>query len=253
MLYIEAMIVEVTLSDAFKFGIDWSKLAQIEGGRLTASQSGATKITTPFITIEYKRDSNHFSTILKALEEQGLTKVLAQPRQLIINNMPASIMSTKSTPYVSSVQQTYSTATTGTTPVTTSFNIERAQEGVSLWVRPHVEEDGETIGLTLIPILSNIESFKEVTIGSNTAENPILTLKQSYQQLRIKSGSTIVIGGVQKESASRTTQGVPILSKIPIFGELFKSHSDSIVKSELVIALRVTKLTEGIPFRSEKK
>ncbi len=99
--------------------------------------------------------------------------------------------------------------------------------GVTLQVTPWVSSSGE-ITLKLKPTVSNI--------GQVSSEGPPKISRRTVETtVRVKSGQTIVIGGLIQDIGTNMESSVPILSEIPIFGELFKSHNSDINQTELIM------------------
>lgn len=245
-LLVEATISLVSLNKNFQFGVDWNILAKRLGGEILTDpsrnrsfsiQTSATgNITNPAITIT--RTASDVSAVLKALQEQGDVKVISSPYVYARNLQPVAIYSGKSIPYISNVQRTVSGQISEST---TSYSIARAQDGVMLSLKAHVREDG-LIDLQLVPILSSIDGFVNFNIDNNQFSNPIASIQQTLQSVTVKDGETIVIGGIKRDKKSETEQGVPLLSKIPLLGGLFRYTEDSSENAEVVIAIKVKKI-----------
>ncbi|MCL4492046.1 MAG: hypothetical protein M1510_09115 [Nitrospirae bacterium] len=245
LLLVEATITQVSTKSDFRFGIDWNVLAERLGGeKLTRGDgqkltiaSTVTDIASPTLTIT--RTATDITAVLKALEEQGDVKILSTPYIYARNLQPVAIFSGKSVPYIGNIQTTV-TGTAGTAQ--TNFTISRAQDGVMLSLKAHIRDD-QKIDVQLTPIQSNIEEFATFTIDQNTFTNPVSSVQQTLQSITLKDGETVIIGGIRKERKEKSSKGVPILSKVPFLCGLFKSTSDSNDNSELVIALKVRRVT----------
>lgn len=106
---------------------------------------------------------------------------------------------------------------------------ENVNGGVTLQVTPWVSSSGE-ITLNLKPSISNI------SLTTSAADSiPPVTRRTVETTVRVKDGQTIVIGGLIQDIGTNNKTGVPFLSDIPIFGQLFKSNKTDISQTELVI------------------
>ena len=236
-LIVESTISVVTLKNNTQLGIDWNLVINRLGGEvLTISTNSASNVTTPAITIA--RTSYEISTVLKALQEQGDVKVISSPYVYARNLQPVAIYSGKSVPYISSVQRT---VTGQTNESTTSYSVSKAQDGAMLSIKAHIRDDGK-IDLQIVPILASIDGFVNFNIDNNNFSNPISSIQQTLQSITVKDGETIIIGGIKRDKKSETTQGVPLLSKIPILGALFSYTDKESENAEVVIAIKVKKV-----------
>ena len=236
-LIVESTISVVTLKNNTQLGIDWNLVINRLGGEvLTISTNSASNVTTPAITIA--RTSYEISTVLKALQEQGDVKVISSPYVYARNLQPVAIYSGKSVPYISSVQRT---VTGQTNESTTSYSVSKAQDGAMLSIKAHIRDDGK-IDLQIVPILASIDGFVNFNIDNNNFSNPISSIQQTLQSITVKDGDTIIIGGIKRDKKSETTQGVPLLSKIPILGALFSYTDKESENAEVVIAIKVKKV-----------
>ena len=236
-LIVESTISVVTLKNNTQLGIDWNIVINRLGGEvLTISTNSANNVTNPAITIA--RTSYEISTVLKALQEQGDVKVISSPYVYARNLQPVAIYSGKSIPYISSIQRT---VTGQTNESTTSYSVSKAQDGAMLSIKAHIRDDGK-IDLQIVPILASIDGFVNFNIDNNNFSNPISSIQQTLQSITVKDGDTIIIGGIKRDKKSETTQGVPLLSKIPILGALFSYTDKESENAEVVIAIKVKKV-----------
>ena len=106
------------------------------------------------------------------------------------------------------------------------------------------EELDATLSLTVTPTVSfNNFITMDVEVTDDSAPSTSKILKKSINtKLMVKSGETVVIGGIYKEDSSEDESGIPVLRRIPFLGWLFKAQSKSITKSELLIFLTPTVL-----------
>ena len=245
-LLVESTISIVTLKDGSQLGIDWNVVAKRIGGELLTDASRGRNfsistnlsgnVANPAITIT--RTASDVSAVLKALQEQGNVKIISSPYVYARNLQPVAIYSGKSLPYISSIQRTI---TGNTNESTTSYSIAKAQDGAMLSIKAHIRDDGK-IDLQVVPILASIDGFVNFSIDNNNFSNPVSSIQQTLQSITVKDGETIIIGGIKRDKKSETTQGVPILSKIPILGGLFSYTDKESEDAEVVIAIKVKRI-----------
>ena len=156
---------------------------------------------------------------IEALESLGLSKTLSQPSVFTLNNQEATI--------TQGTQIAYQTTADGTT--TTAFK----EAALSLTVTPSIIGDGNV----LLDIKVNNDSPVEVA-GS---DEPGIKTNSIVTKLLVSDGDIVVIGGIKKNTTSNVNSKTPGVSKIPVFGNLFKSknNSDELVELLIFIAPRV--------------
>jgi MSHA biogenesis protein MshL len=241
---IEAKIIEVTLSDDYKYGIKWDVLAQD-----FLNKGGDLQFITDFttgggnITLEFFNDtgSNIIGGFIEALSRQGNVNVLASPRISAVNNQTALISVARNVPYIdfelSSIQDPLDDQRRLTQLVPTMKN---ARVGISLGVTPQIDENGVTT-LHIVPVITDLVGFKSFTIDQQTWDIPIIDMRATDSIVRARDGSTVVLGGLILERVSEDSTGIPVLGDIPYFGQaLFSGQTKAAEKRELVIMLNPT-------------
>ncbi len=232
-IIVDVKVVEVTLNNDYKNGIDWAYL----NGKTNISTNFATQNITDgsYLTLlsgnQGAQIAKGFSVLLRALDTFGKTEVLSQPRVMLLNNTVANIQVGQSRGYVDS----YITDTTQTgTTVTATLN--EVQGGVTLQLIGNIV--GDDIYLNVTPVVSTIDSIRTIALGSNgRLEAPDTSMKSISSMVKVREGQTAVIGGLITHNNTDTTTGIPLLNKIP-FGigkNLFSFHSKNTDKTELVI------------------
>ncbi len=123
------------------------------------------------------------------------------------------------------------------TDANTTMTVEYKDVGVNLEVLPRINDgDKETITMVIKPSVSTISQWVES--GNNKA--PQISERSAETTIRVKSGETILIGGLLKDEEIKNIRQIPFLSKLPILGELFKSRSIDKKNSEVLIAITPT-------------
>ncbi|MGM0441384.1 MAG: secretin N-terminal domain-containing protein [Elusimicrobiota bacterium] len=164
-------------------------------------------------------DETQVYGLLNLLSSDEEAKTLSEPTIMTENNKQASIHVGQNLPV-----RTRQVTDTGTTE-----DIQFIQEGVNLQVTPMVSPGSEQISLLVNINVSELTGYE--------ADNPVTTERTANTQITIESGKTVVIGGLIKESTSKSESGIPILKDIPLLGYLFKNTREEKSRRELLIFL----------------
>jgi general secretion pathway protein D len=247
---IEATIVEVKLSDAYQAGVDWSRLPVTGGLSFTQSllggfgtglnQSGANSFQVGYLNPD--SDVGNISGAVKLLEEFGNTRVLSSPKLMALNNQTALLKVVDSVVYfeVSSdttLNETSTTVSVNTTAKTVSV-------GVVMGVTPQINEDCR-VTLTVRPTVSRVLRFKEDPNPLLVIPNlvPEVATREMESVLQVGTGQTVVLGGLMQDDVTQNREQIPGADGLARLGEFFRFRDNRAVKSELVVFLRPTVIT----------
>jgi type II secretory pathway component GspD/PulD (secretin) len=243
---IEAKIVKVELTDKMDAGIDWQQLfsgdlstrtnlrvlSDIVGG--TATGGGMKLFTAP---------NDRTKIILEALNKVTKTDTLSNPRIMVSNNQEAKILVGTKEAVV-----TVTTTVPATGSTVSSPEIQFVDVGTKLFVTPNIKRDGH-IQMKIRPEVST-----STTIEFQTNRIPIVTSTEAETNVLIKSGVTLIIGGLIEAKDDKTENRVPLLSDMPLLGKLFRSISGTKKKTELVVFLTPQiVLPDGTPYVPPEK
>ncbi|MBL7068669.1 MAG: hypothetical protein ISS34_02275 [Candidatus Omnitrophica bacterium] len=248
---IEAKILEVTLNDEFKWGINWerilralSKTANLAtGANLLDTFSGEILPAEGGSVIggamEIGTLSGHkYHALMQILETVGKTEVLSSPRIVVINNEEASILVGTNQPYA-----TTGTTVSGDTSQTTQ-QVTYVDLGIKLHVTPTINKDGY-ITMKIKPEVSSktgdIDIISEEGTTTRTTQIPIIQTSEAETTVMVKDGNTIVLAGLIEKREVEEESRIPILADLPLIGFAFKSiqrgSDDDPERKELVIFL----------------
>ena len=259
-IMIEAKIVEVSTNASQELGIQWG--AQYTRGDLLVHGGGtkakSTDTTATALTGGIGVGGNPFSVNLpatvgtpglgsaigiavvssrfaldlqlSALESQGNAKTLSSPKVMVLDNQEAYIKSGIG------ILIPTSTTTAGTT---TTASVTEKEALLQLKVTPRVINDDQIS----LKILTSRDSFD---FSRSVLGTPPKNTRETQTNLIVKNGETIVIGGIYTEEGSDSEAGVPLLSKIPLLGWLFKKETKTKDKTELLIFITPYIKTEEI-------
>lgn len=238
---VEATIVEVVLNDQYQSGINWQRL----GGKFNMIQnfSQTNTGTQPFYGINYADKNSGIgdvSAAIKLLESFGNTKVLSSPKIMTLNNQHAILKVVDNIVYFKiDVQESEATQTTARR-VTYGSKMETIPEGLIMSITPQISAD-DNVMLSVRPTITRIIGYKNdpnPALGNVISQVPVLQVREIESLLKIRSGNIAMIGGLMQNTAKQGTEGVPVVSKLPMVGDLFSQRDDQYKKSELVIFLR---------------
>jgi len=240
---IEAKLVEVTLTDQQKLGVDWDLANASLGGGLSISAGAPVDLTDVGGTV---LGANTFTAnlgfkqataVIHALKQQGDVKTVSQPRLRTLNNQTAFIKIGEDRPFFRLQQSTTFQQAGATVPVNQTqqqFSVNTITIGTILAVTPQIDGAG-VITLDVLPAITRLQSIVTSPDGLQTA--PVTEVKQASTIVRLKDGETAIIGGLIAEDSGETTQSVPILGATPLIGRAFRSKATLHNRTELVIFL----------------
>ncbi|MBU1397071.1 MAG: Type II secretory pathway component PulD, partial [Gammaproteobacteria bacterium] len=242
---IEATIVEVSLKDQYRAGIDWSKALQGTTGWAINTLGGGTNALagklTPFIQATYTNSgSNGFAAAIDLLESFGKTKVLSSPKLMALNNQTALLKVVDNLVYFSVKADTTTTANVGTTTTFTTTP-QTVPVGIVMTMTPQINQNG-MVSLTVRPTISRNVGFVRDPNPSIPADIPnqvpVIQVREMESLLQVQSGQTVILGGLIQDDTNNARDGIPGLSRPEGIGAVFGQHERSNSQTELVIFLR---------------
>ncbi|UTL91489.1 type II secretion system secretin GspD [Pseudomonas fluorescens] len=230
---IHAAIVEVSGDINEALGLQWGmNTGSLKGGvtfpdsgALLADVLGADKALPSGAALAL--GSDRFGVLVSALASNSRSNLLSTPSLLTLDNQEAQILVGQNVPFKTG---SYTTSGNGAdNPFTT---VERKDIGISLKVRPHINE-GRSLRL-------EVEQESSELVPS-TLEVDLVTSKRTLKSTILAAdGEIIVIGGLIKDTVRTEQRGVPLLSRIPLLGGLFRWTRDTQEKTNLMVFLRPT-------------
>ena len=220
---IEGLMFETSTENAFDFSFSaGSNRGTIAGGintdRLGSVLSSAGGSFGIF-------NGNILGLSLQAVQNDTSTKVLSVPRILTMSGQNGYLSVGQNVPFVTG--KVTGEAANVNNPFQT---IERHDVGVSLSVTPVVTPTG----LIIMTIHTKADSISNISSASDIITNQ----RQIDTTVDLKSGQTLLLGGLIDNHSSKSDSSVPFLSKIPLLGWLFKSKSDDATKRTLYVLIR---------------
>ena len=219
---LEAKIIALNKEASKNIGVNWNwdKIPQNEDNKSNNSYDENDQDNFGGNFKFWRGYAFKFNATLNALVAKGKAKILATPSIITIPGKEASIFIGDHIPV-----QTEKHNSTGSYTTT-----EYLDAGIKLTYTPIVSGDGKMVTATVHTEVSTptlVSEMKNYRITSRTADTNV----------RMLSGETLVIGGLINEEEQRSIQQVPLLSKIPLFGELFKNRTKRKAKTEVIMLL----------------
>lgn len=239
---LEARIVEVTLSDQYQQGVDWSRITSRLGNGITEVSFSGANIDGGSLggVLGLSFTNQTFGGMVEMLSTQGQVQVLSSPRVTATNNQKAVIKIGEDEYFVTDVSTTTVTGTATTS--TPNIQLTPFFSGIALDVTPQIGESGQ-ITLHVHPsVTETTEQEKVISLNQERFVLPLArsNIRESDTIIRARDGEVVIIGGLMQTSYSEETSKVPLLGSIPLLGELFTNRRQREVKKELVIMLRPT-------------
>jgi general secretion pathway protein D len=232
---IEASIVEVSLNDQLKYGLEWTFNNQIGGsdysgiGAISDGEfnvAGAEGPVAQFAQGFSYAVSNgvDYVAVLNALATESLVNVISTPSVMVLDNNVATINVGDQVPINSGA-----TITNGGNTIQ---NISYKDTGVQLTVRPSVNAGG----LVTLDVLQTVTDVGQIDVTGNRR-----FLERSIEsRVAVRSGESVVLGGLIRENAANNENGVPWFHKAPIIGPLFGTTEKTRDRTELLVILNAS-------------
>ena len=237
---VEATIMEVTLTDGLEYGLQWylsqSGKSFGQNGLTNLKKNTDGSLATPGgFSFSLTGGADRVMGVINALARQSKVRVLSSPSILVLDNQTASIKVGDQQPIVTGTLSTPSGSTSGS--FTTTSTVQYKDTGVSLQVTPSVNASG----LVKMDIQQDITDVGEV--DSATGNRSFLQ-RNIKSNVAVKSGETIVLGGLIRDNAASGRTGTPGLSKLPVVGGLFGSNSSTGKRTELLVLITPTAIKD---------
>ena len=257
---IEATVVEVSLSDEHRTGVDWrifnsradgtqanglAGLQSFHGNQIPSSSSAPQ--TLPSALLQFRHRSSILGDLtasIELLQSFGDVHILSQPQIIAMNNQSAVLKVVDNRVYFS--VEVERSGTIDSERISTETRIHTVPVGLVMSVIPFIAAD-ERVVLNIRPSISRILGFREDPIptpGVNGIRNsvPEIQVREMESVLSVRDGETVVIGGLMQQNANTTDSGLKGLRSVPLLGKLFGRSTRASNKSELLVFLRPTVL-----------
>ncbi|MGE0080923.1 MAG: type II secretion system secretin GspD [Thiohalomonadaceae bacterium] len=248
---VEGVIAEVSSTKSKELGVQWAYFnpktnapvgiinfggSGVGIGNLALSAATGTPPTLPDgallgvgdVTERSNGQFTGFAAFVRALAGDGDTNILSTPSVVTLDNEEAEIVVGQNVPFITG---SYASTGTGTTPTNPFQTIQRQDVGLTLRVRPQINE-GSAVRLEVEQEVSSISA------GASGAADIITNKRSLKTSVMVDNGQVVVLGGLIDDDLQESDQRVPILGDIPVLGWLFSHKRTTKVKRNLMVFLR---------------
>jgi type IV pilus assembly protein PilQ len=235
---VEARIVVASTDFNKQLGIRWGGSASSNRGNTTVSTSGGglgdiavdlgVAGATSSIDIGFIRNNETLNLTLSALESDGISEVVSQPRLVTADGQTARIEAGTEIPYLED-------SSSGAT------NVSFKDAVLSLEVTPQITPDDN--------IIMDLKVNKDEPVFDDAFPVPAIDTREIQTQVLVENGETIVLGGIYETTTSTTTSKTPFLGDIPYIGSLFKRTNNVDEKTELLIFITPRLIKDTVAVR----
>lgn len=239
---VEATIVEVALEDELRYGLQWF-FKSSAGDKNVRGTLGRFPLVTPAdltptgsLTVF---DADGARLLLDLLASDSKINVISSPTLMVQDNRSATIRVGDRVPIRTS--ETTNTSGVIDDPVDPSAlvtsTIQYQDTGVLLEVKPRINAGG----MIALEITQEVNDVKPTT--SSGIDSPTITQRRINTNVAVRSGETLVLGGLIQENSSRSSEGLPYLRNIPVLGWAFGSQGKQLTRTELVVLITPSAVT----------
>lgn len=223
---IEASVLEVTLNNEFRFGLNWSAIG--EAGRLvvtsTNDTAGAVGARFPGLSAVYV-DSD-IRAAIDAISAKTQVEVLSAPKLVALDNRPSRLQVGDQVPVITEASRD---TTTPNAPL--RVMTEYRDTGVILTVTPRVSGANNV----LLEVSQEVSSVARTTTSG--IDSPTIQQRRLDGTLLLRNNSTVALGGLISEDKTVSGSGIPLLRDIPGVGALFQNQVRDRRRTELIVLI----------------
>ncbi len=221
---IEVTIAEVTLNDELRYGLQW--FFQKGNNNLSFSTLATGAVSSAFPGFSYVFTPNNAQVVLNALTEITDLRVISSPQLMVLDNQTARLQVGDQVPIAT---QSAVSVSDPSAPIVNS--IEFKDTGVILTVTPRVNAGG----LVTMEVLQEVSDVISTT--TSDLNSPTIQQRSIESTVAVQSGDTVALGGLIQDRDEESQSGLPLLSEIPILGNLFKSTNNAKRRTELLVLI----------------
>jgi general secretion pathway protein D len=253
-VYVEAVIMEITLDKSRDLGVEFRGAVQTGGNGAVLSGTnfgftgGVNDLFTALgtgnplllsgtgliaggiagnVTLPDGTKIPAITAVLRAAQTRDNINILSSPHLLTLDNKEAEIVVGESVPFITSQ------ARDSTNLANVINTVERKDVGITLRLTPHIHESD----FVSLEIFQESSAVKGDSLLNASSVGPTTTKRSAKTSVLVKNGDTVVLGGMMQETFTTTASQIPLLGDIPLLGNLFKYKSVSRKKTNLLIML----------------
>ncbi len=224
---IQVTVAEVVLNDKLNYGVEFYINAGNLNSLLTTGASAvAVTPTTPGFALSWVTGKFGQQALLEALSDVTETRVISTPRLLVMSNQTARLQVGDVVPII-----TQSATSTVTSNPLVLNNVTYKETGVVLEVTPRVSSGG------MVTMDVNQSVSDVVNTTTSTIDSPTIRQRRLTSTISVKSGDSILLGGLIQQQNTRENSGIPVLNEIPGIGALFGTRNRNAGRTELIMLM----------------
>ncbi len=239
---LQVMVVEIELTDKNSFGVEWNTQTTVNGEKMNFGtdysdlKPGADNQFGGNIHVFDPNNPNEKFLYVKALAGKSKLNVISSPQIMARSQYKSTVNVGKKVPIINS-QLTDTSSSTGTnTSLVQNYKYE--DTGIILDVTPTISEGG----LISLQISQTISDALANTLGG--VSTPIIKQDLLSTNLSLRSGSTIVMGGLIRDRKEESLDSIPMISEIPMLNWLVGNSSRSTERTEILVLITATAVNE---------
>ena len=223
-VFLEAIIAEVSLNDQLKYGLSWYFENGANGFNLSDTASGVPSPSFPGFS--WTHSTQDVQAALNTISSVTKVKIISSPNLMVINNQKATLQVGDQVPIVTQ------TATGKETASAIVNSVELKDTGIILSVTPRINNSGRV----MLDIEQEVSDVVETTTSG--IDSPTIQQRKISTRVMVNDGESITLGGLIQEKKGHTERKLPILGDVPLLGNAFKSKTDTLSRTELIIFIR---------------
>lgn len=251
---VEGIVAEVSASKSSQLGVDWAvfngdRIAAagiLDPSTLSALGTAATDTAAAAASaigqgvniaagVDGGDNGTSFAVLLKALQGDGNTNVLSTPSLTTMDNEEAEFSVGQEVPFLSG---SFSNTGSNNGALNPFQTINREEVGLSLKITPQISEGQAAVKLKIELEISSLAA------GVSGAVDLVTNKRTLNNTVAVDNGQILVLGGLIDDNVNDTQRSVPLLSSIPLLGNLFRYRSVQRDKRNLMVFIRPTILRD---------
>lgn len=223
-ILIEATIAEVTLNDELKFGLRW--FFEKGGSQFRLTNSALGVIAPAFPGFSYFLNLANVQLAINALATITNVDIVSSPSLMVLDNKRAVLQIGDEVPIAT---RSAVGIENPDAPIVNSISFRNT--GVILSITPRVSDNDRV----LLDIEQEVSDVKPTT--SSTIDSPTIQQRRIKTTVTVKNGESIVLAGLMQDRSTRDRGQVPLVGDLPFLGNAFKNKTDTVARTELLIAI----------------
>ncbi|MBF0607033.1 MAG: secretin N-terminal domain-containing protein [Candidatus Magnetobacterium sp. LHC-1] len=228
---IEATIAEMTLDDQNNMGFEWYLSGRMLDGKFALSTLGQLGLDkSSGMVYHFTADNSKVESLINMLATDKKIEILSKPHLMVLDNTEATIQIGNDVPIISSEVSSTDVSSSTTTP-SVLRNVQYKSTGVLMRLKPTINAEG------FVTMEISQEVSEAQTNQTSNIDSPLILKRRINTSVVAANGQTVIIGGIRSKNVDSTEKKVPLLGDIPILGYAFKSSSDRVRRTELIVLI----------------